>query len=344
MLNPLAIKLNIAYNKRHNSTQMRLNGKTLYGRLKCYKTKYMCTKEFSKKTGIGLSAKDDKRGIQSMKELYEYMCPCFKEMDIIFWDKGNVNPFGIFDSGLSPENSDDDDDKSSNNDSTDGYDHSLEGAQGSWSFNKSNGLVTEVPMADIAAVPSNSHASTENNANDKNAPEEQVQEAAVVIASRSKVGMSKGSKRKRPKKENLLTAEERALDSSEDDIKANQEESSQNQSRSRATLSRRPLDPLPSFNPSIVRSREAKHPVATAMQLGNQAKLEMMRSAQEADLEAQNASLSWQKERFFIERENEDKKAAIALRNDRQAFCEKLVLSGKAPAEIEAFLRLVYPD
>ncbi|EGF97665.1 uncharacterized protein MELLADRAFT_114158 [Melampsora larici-populina 98AG31] len=126
---------------------------------------------------------------------------------------------------------------------------------------------------------------------------------------------SKG-KHKRSKKDSL-TAEERALDSSSDeDDKPTQSTSTQRAAGSRAPISRRALDPLPSIDPSVVRGKELKHPVATAMQIGNEAKLQMLRSAQQADLEARDRDLNWQKERYFLEREDEAKRHALNLQND----------------------------
>ncbi|EGG10399.1 uncharacterized protein MELLADRAFT_71033 [Melampsora larici-populina 98AG31] len=91
------------------------------------------------------------------------------------------------------------------------------------------------------------------------------------------------------------------------------------------------------------------------MQIGNAAKIDLLQAAykwrqefdaakQQADLAARDSDLSWAKERFFLEREEERNRMAIAARNDRKAFCEKLVLEGKTPQELEAYLRLVYPE
>ncbi|EGG13066.1 uncharacterized protein MELLADRAFT_70464 [Melampsora larici-populina 98AG31] len=91
------------------------------------------------------------------------------------------------------------------------------------------------------------------------------------------------------------------------------------------------------------------------MQLGNAAKVEMLRAAYEwrqefdaakhgAEVAARQSDLNWAKERFFLEREEARSRLAIEARNERKAFCEKLVLEGKSPEELEKYLRLVYPE
>ncbi|EGG11862.1 uncharacterized protein MELLADRAFT_101609 [Melampsora larici-populina 98AG31] len=180
----------------------------------------------------------------------------------------------------------------------------------------------------------------------------------------------KVSKRKYSKKD-TLTAEERVMDSSSGDENtpgnaAPMTTATQRRGSARPTLARRALDPLPSIDPSTVRGKDYKHPVATAMQVGNAAKIDMLRSANEwrqefeaakqlAEAEARQSDLSWAKEKFYLEREEERNRMALAreeernrmaiiTRNERKAFCEKLVLEGKTPQELEAYLRLVYPE
>ncbi|EGG08630.1 uncharacterized protein MELLADRAFT_104944 [Melampsora larici-populina 98AG31] len=89
--------------------------------------------------------------------------------------------------------------------------------------------------------------------------------------------------RKRSKKDGL-TAEERTLDSSSEEdgnTAPTASTSKPGRSASRATLARCAVDPLPSIDPSTVRGKEHKHPVATAMQMGNAAKIDMLCSANE---------------------------------------------------------------
>ncbi|KAH9812776.1 hypothetical protein DFH28DRAFT_1176160 [Melampsora americana] len=402
ILNPLALKLNSAWNERHNSTKMQLTGKTLYARLKRYKAKYMHTKTFSKTTGNGLSAKDRARGIDSMTALYEYMCPCFKEMDVIFRDKGNVNPFGILDTGVSAANSSNEEvSDDSEDDTTDGHDHSFEEAHlplnaaqdpTSLPHAKEGQEIPRFTSPDPEELeayhemldssndqPNKSTApnidSSKDSLNKSNAlkdpdvighplspeindvdidPESpgsiridldhRVQTGKRSTKPASTIKNARANKKKRIDSKGS-TAQELILDSSsEEDNIPKPSTSTSGPSSARTTIARRALDPLPSIDPSVVRGRDLKHPVATAMTLGNEAKLEMMRAAQQADLQAREAVLEWQKTQYFLEREDNEKKATASLRNERRAFCEKLVLGGKSVAEVEEFLRLVYPE
>ncbi|KAH9809074.1 hypothetical protein DFH28DRAFT_1134612 [Melampsora americana] len=376
ILNPLALKFNSAWNKHHNSTKMQLTGKTLYTRLKRYKAKYMHTKTFSKTTG--------------------------NEMDVIFRDKGNVNPSGILDTGVSPANSSNKDVSDNSEDGTrDGHDHSFEEAHIPLNAAQDPTLLPhanegqEIPrftspdpeelkayheMIDSSNDPPNKSTalminSSKDSLNKSNAlkvpdaighplspkindldinPESpgsirqdldhRVETRKRSTKPASTIKNARANKKKRFDKKGS-TAQELILDSSsEEDNNPKPSTSTSGPSSARTTIARRALDPLPSIDPSVVRGRDLKHPVATAMALGNEAKLEMMCAAQQADLQAREAVLEWQKTQYFLEREDNEKKVTASLRNERREFCKKLVLGGKLVAEVEEFLRLVYPE
>lgn len=161
-----------------------------------------------------------------------------------------------------------------------------------------------------------------------------------------------------------LTEQERALNSSSDDnattttvAQANQEASGRKAVRS--TLSRRPVDPLLSIDPAHVHGKEHKHALGIAIQQGNKAKLDLLNKANNwrqemetsclaAESKACQPTLTWDKEKYFLERQDqceaEDRRLAQEALKERKAFCERLVLEGKTPQELDAFLHLVYPS
>ncbi|MBW0538702.1 hypothetical protein O181_078417 [Austropuccinia psidii MF-1] len=63
-----------------------------------YKKKYMAAKKFEKLTGAGITEEDESKGIKSMNEKLESMCPCYVEMDVLFGHKPNVTPIASYDS------------------------------------------------------------------------------------------------------------------------------------------------------------------------------------------------------------------------------------------------------
>ncbi|EGF99077.1 uncharacterized protein MELLADRAFT_68841 [Melampsora larici-populina 98AG31] len=117
-------------------------------------------------------------------------------------------------------------------------------------------------------------------------------------------------KRRAPREEDL-TAEELALDNSSDD-----------------------------------EAQQTTTPAKTALVVNTGSKSKQSTRIQ-SELEARQSDLSWAKEKYFLERqeqrEAESRRIQQELTKDRKAFCEKLVMDGKTPQELEAFLRLVYP-
>ncbi|EGG08936.1 uncharacterized protein MELLADRAFT_61570 [Melampsora larici-populina 98AG31] len=97
----------------------------------------------------------------------------------------------------------------------------------------------------------------------------------------SKLSQAKKASVQRPKHKQLkvdtLTAEEQVMDSSSDeDPNQTQSKSTQRWGVTRPPVSRRALDPVPLIDPLVVCGKDLKHLVATSMQLGIAAKLEML--------------------------------------------------------------------
>ncbi|MBW0589598.1 hypothetical protein O181_129313 [Austropuccinia psidii MF-1] len=71
----------------------------------------MTTKKFENLTWAGLKEEEESKGIKSMRENLEFMCPCYAEVDVLFGHKPNVTPIASYDSQEKDSlNGDDDDD------------------------------------------------------------------------------------------------------------------------------------------------------------------------------------------------------------------------------------------
>ncbi|MBW0510777.1 hypothetical protein O181_050492 [Austropuccinia psidii MF-1] len=58
----------------------------------------MAAKRFENLMGAGIMEEDESKGIKSMSEKLERMCPCYAEIDVIFGHKPNVTPIASYDS------------------------------------------------------------------------------------------------------------------------------------------------------------------------------------------------------------------------------------------------------
>ncbi|MBW0585067.1 hypothetical protein O181_124782 [Austropuccinia psidii MF-1] len=58
----------------------------------------MAAKKFENLTGAGITEEDESKGIKSMSEKLESMCPCYAKMDVLFGHKPNVTPIASYDS------------------------------------------------------------------------------------------------------------------------------------------------------------------------------------------------------------------------------------------------------
>ncbi|MBW0530139.1 hypothetical protein O181_069854 [Austropuccinia psidii MF-1] len=70
----------------------------------------MVAKTFESLTGAGITEEDESKGIKSMSEKLESMCPCYAEMDVLFGHKPNVTPIASYDSQEKDSFNGDDDD------------------------------------------------------------------------------------------------------------------------------------------------------------------------------------------------------------------------------------------
>ncbi|MBW0586889.1 hypothetical protein O181_126604 [Austropuccinia psidii MF-1] len=57
----------------------------------------MAAKKFENLTGAEITEEDESKGIKSMSEKLESMCPCYVEMDVLFGHKPNVTPIASYD-------------------------------------------------------------------------------------------------------------------------------------------------------------------------------------------------------------------------------------------------------
>ncbi|MBW0486276.1 hypothetical protein O181_025991 [Austropuccinia psidii MF-1] len=57
----------------------------------------MAANKFENLTGAGITEEDESKGIKSISEKLESMCPCYSEMDVLFSHKPNVTPIASYD-------------------------------------------------------------------------------------------------------------------------------------------------------------------------------------------------------------------------------------------------------
>ncbi|KAH9809094.1 hypothetical protein DFH28DRAFT_1134419 [Melampsora americana] len=315
-----------------------------------------------------------------MDDLLDSMCPCYKEMDAIFRDQGNITPFGILDTGADPSNDSEDEGKEtlnitqddSDGNITDGHHH---GTEPPMEINLCTSPQLALPGSNSVTNPLNNHdrAFIENcfsspaptpEYTTKDAPINKSAQRLPSPAQSTKVDSqikNKSTQKQVIKKEKVTsgpTAEALALDDTtsdkEDLTQATTSATDCKRSAPCSTLSRRGLEPLPSIDPSHVHSNDHKNALASAIQQGNEACFEMINKANalessriQAEQDARASNLSWAKERYFLDRQEQREAKARRLsqesQKERKAFCERLVMEGKTPQELEAYLALVYP-
>ncbi|MBW0575902.1 hypothetical protein O181_115617 [Austropuccinia psidii MF-1] len=87
----------IEVNKKSQNL-LKLSSSSIQAQWKTYKKKYMAEKKFKNLTGAGITEEDENKGIKSMSEKLESICPCYAEMDVLFGHKPNVTPIASYDS------------------------------------------------------------------------------------------------------------------------------------------------------------------------------------------------------------------------------------------------------
>ncbi|MBW0491727.1 hypothetical protein O181_031442 [Austropuccinia psidii MF-1] len=89
----MAIEVN-----KQSQNRLNLSSSSIRHQWQTYKKKYMAEKKFENLTGAGIMEEDESKGIKSMSEKLEFMCPCYAEMDVLFGHKPNVTPIASYDS------------------------------------------------------------------------------------------------------------------------------------------------------------------------------------------------------------------------------------------------------
>ncbi|MBW0536308.1 hypothetical protein O181_076023 [Austropuccinia psidii MF-1] len=87
----------IEVNKKSQNC-LNLSSSSIQDQWQTYKKKYMAAKKIKNLTGAGITKEDESKGIKSMSEKLESMCPCYAEMDVLFGHKPNVTPIASYDS------------------------------------------------------------------------------------------------------------------------------------------------------------------------------------------------------------------------------------------------------
>ncbi|MBW0545715.1 hypothetical protein O181_085430 [Austropuccinia psidii MF-1] len=81
-----------------SQNHLKLSSSSIRDQWRTYKKKYKEAKKFENITGAGLTKEDESKGIKSMSENIQSMCPCYAEMDALFGKKPNVTPIVSHDS------------------------------------------------------------------------------------------------------------------------------------------------------------------------------------------------------------------------------------------------------
>ncbi|KAF9201110.1 hypothetical protein BGZ59_002899 [Podila verticillata] len=79
---------------RKSKGRISIGPRAMKERFKRYKSKYYKTKTVSLGTGFGIVIEDRRRGIYSITDKLDNMCPFFNKMDKLFGGKSNVVPLG----------------------------------------------------------------------------------------------------------------------------------------------------------------------------------------------------------------------------------------------------------
>ncbi|KAI8461059.1 hypothetical protein BY996DRAFT_8683451 [Phakopsora pachyrhizi] len=87
---------NLMVNELNKKTKfgLHLTSKQMKDRFKTYRSRYGKAKKESSSTGFGLTEEDQCKGIITISQKLNLMCPCYEQMDHIFGSLPNVNPLG----------------------------------------------------------------------------------------------------------------------------------------------------------------------------------------------------------------------------------------------------------
>ncbi|MBW0461138.1 hypothetical protein O181_000853 [Austropuccinia psidii MF-1] len=99
----------IEVNKKSQNC-LNISSSSIQDQWQTYKKKYMTAKKFKNSTWDGIMEEYEVKGIKSMGEKLERMCPCYAKMDVLFGHKPNVTPIASYDSQEKDSLNGDDDD------------------------------------------------------------------------------------------------------------------------------------------------------------------------------------------------------------------------------------------
>lgn len=78
--------------------RLSLSGTVMYQRLRNFKDQFVKAVIFQKQTDASITAADRKKGISTMSQKLETICPFFTRMDSLFGDKPEITPLAEYDS------------------------------------------------------------------------------------------------------------------------------------------------------------------------------------------------------------------------------------------------------
>ncbi|KAI8453513.1 hypothetical protein BY996DRAFT_6527756 [Phakopsora pachyrhizi] len=76
---------------------LNISSKQMKERFKTYKAKYVKAKKMGDSTGFGVSEDDQSKGIITISQKLNNLCPCFEQMDVIFGSQPNIIPPSVAD-------------------------------------------------------------------------------------------------------------------------------------------------------------------------------------------------------------------------------------------------------
>ncbi|KAI9324768.1 hypothetical protein BDR26DRAFT_245225 [Obelidium mucronatum] len=96
------------------------DAKILKNRFNAWITRYKKARSDADQTGFGVTETDVNRGIETIEEKLEHMCPQYSRLDKLYGERVNINPVAVAECGVGE--SDDDDNQSVENDKDDDSD------------------------------------------------------------------------------------------------------------------------------------------------------------------------------------------------------------------------------
>ncbi|CAH7674881.1 hypothetical protein PPACK8108_LOCUS9815 [Phakopsora pachyrhizi] len=82
---------------RKSKSGLNISSKQMKERFKTYKAKYVKAKKLGDSTGFGVSEDDQSKGIITISQKLNNLCPCFEQMDVIFGSQPNITPPSVAD-------------------------------------------------------------------------------------------------------------------------------------------------------------------------------------------------------------------------------------------------------